>query len=54
MSQPRQYFYHQQHAKTHPDARNTEIQDALLEACARATGVRLPHESKPGTGDAKG
>jgi NAD(P)-dependent dehydrogenase (short-subunit alcohol dehydrogenase family) len=36
-----QYFYHQRAAPTHPDASNAEIQDELLELCARATGVSL-------------
>jgi NAD(P)-dependent dehydrogenase (short-subunit alcohol dehydrogenase family) len=39
-----QYFFHQTLAKTHPDAANADIQDALLEACARATGVPFPRE----------
>jgi NAD(P)-dependent dehydrogenase (short-subunit alcohol dehydrogenase family) len=39
------YFYHQKLAKTHPDAGNVEVQDALLDACARATGVRFPAQA---------
>jgi NAD(P)-dependent dehydrogenase (short-subunit alcohol dehydrogenase family) len=35
------YFYHQQTAETHPDAGNAEIQETLLDVCARATGVSL-------------
>ena len=35
------YFYHQRAAKTHPDADNAGVQDTLLEACARASGVSL-------------
>lgn len=37
-----QYFFHQRPAKTHPDARNVELQEALLSACAQATGTPLP------------
>jgi NAD(P)-dependent dehydrogenase (short-subunit alcohol dehydrogenase family) len=41
-----EYFYHQAHAKTHPDAHNTEVQDALLAACEKLTGTRLPLPAK--------
>jgi NAD(P)-dependent dehydrogenase (short-subunit alcohol dehydrogenase family) len=36
------YFFHQQPAKTHPESGNTVLQDALLDACARTTGVPFP------------
>ncbi len=36
------YFFHQQPGRTHPEAGKAALQDALLEACARVTGVRFP------------
>lgn len=36
-----QYFYHQQKCSTHPAAQRTELQDALLEYCAKLSGVPL-------------
>jgi NAD(P)-dependent dehydrogenase (short-subunit alcohol dehydrogenase family) len=47
------YFYHQQYAETHPDAQNADVQDALLEACARATGVSLPPGATASKANAK-
>jgi NAD(P)-dependent dehydrogenase (short-subunit alcohol dehydrogenase family) len=37
-----EYFYHKRPRVTHPAARDPEVQDALLEACARSSGVALP------------
>jgi NAD(P)-dependent dehydrogenase (short-subunit alcohol dehydrogenase family) len=37
-----QYFYHQQQRRTNPAARRTELQDQLLDYCARISGVALP------------
>lgn len=37
-----EYFFHQRPKPTHPDAHRPEIQEALLEACARATGIPFP------------
>ncbi|GAA2215015.1 SDR family NAD(P)-dependent oxidoreductase [Nonomuraea monospora] len=36
------YFYHQEQADTHPAARDHDLQDALLAACAELTGTPLP------------
>jgi len=36
------YFYHQKLRRVHPDARRTDIQDALLDDCAKLTGIPLP------------
>jgi NAD(P)-dependent dehydrogenase (short-subunit alcohol dehydrogenase family) len=36
------YFFHQRPKPTHPDAGQPEIQEALLDACARATGIPFP------------
>ena len=36
------YFYHQQPQDPHPAVRDVEVQDMLLKACARFTGVPLP------------
>lgn len=36
-----QHFYHQKPAATHPDARSTEYQDALINYCADLTDVKL-------------
>lgn len=36
-----QYFYHQQPRPVHPAARRPELQDALLEYCARLSGASL-------------
>ena len=36
-----QHFFHQQPQATHPDARSTQYQDALLEYCADLTGTSL-------------
>jgi NAD(P)-dependent dehydrogenase (short-subunit alcohol dehydrogenase family) len=35
-------FYHQRPRETHPAASRAEVQDALLAACARISGVELP------------
>jgi hypothetical protein len=37
-----QYFYHRQPHESHPAARDTQVQDKLLAACARISGVQLP------------
>jgi hypothetical protein len=37
-----QYFYHKRRREPNPLAYDTELQDRLLEACARLTGVRMP------------
>jgi NAD(P)-dependent dehydrogenase (short-subunit alcohol dehydrogenase family) len=37
-----QYFYHQQHRRVNPAARQTALQDELLAYCAGLTGVQLP------------
>ncbi len=37
-----QYFYHQQHRRVNPAARQTASQDELLAYCAGLTGVQLP------------
>jgi NAD(P)-dependent dehydrogenase (short-subunit alcohol dehydrogenase family) len=37
-----QYFYHQKHRRVNPEARRTDLQDALLDYCAGLTGVVLP------------
>jgi NAD(P)-dependent dehydrogenase (short-subunit alcohol dehydrogenase family) len=37
-----QYFYHQAPRQVHPEARNAELQEALLEYCAGLTGTALP------------
>jgi NAD(P)-dependent dehydrogenase (short-subunit alcohol dehydrogenase family) len=37
-----QYFYHQKLRPVHPDARRSDLQDALLDYCAGLTGVTLP------------
>jgi NAD(P)-dependent dehydrogenase (short-subunit alcohol dehydrogenase family) len=37
-----QYFYHQQLRSVNPAARRIELQDALLEYCARLSGTMLP------------
>jgi NAD(P)-dependent dehydrogenase (short-subunit alcohol dehydrogenase family) len=36
------YFYHQREAETNPAASGVEVQEGLLEACARLAGVTLP------------
>jgi NAD(P)-dependent dehydrogenase (short-subunit alcohol dehydrogenase family) len=36
------YFYHQRERETHPAARDRDVQDGLLDACAAITGVELP------------
>ncbi len=36
------YFYHQRQRDAHPAAGDRSVQDALLSACARLTGVPLP------------
>src|SRR3954451_7305269 len=38
------YFYHMQLRKPHPATHKPELQDALLEACKRLSGVSLPIE----------
>jgi NAD(P)-dependent dehydrogenase (short-subunit alcohol dehydrogenase family) len=35
------YFYHQHPRETHPAASSIEVQEGLLEACAKLTGVEL-------------
>jgi NAD(P)-dependent dehydrogenase (short-subunit alcohol dehydrogenase family) len=37
-----EYFYHKRPRKAHPAARDPHVQGALLEACARISGVALP------------
>ena len=37
-----EYFYHKRPRAAHPAARDPRVQDALLEACARISGVALP------------
>jgi NAD(P)-dependent dehydrogenase (short-subunit alcohol dehydrogenase family) len=37
-----EYFYHKRPRKAHPVARDPHVQGALLEACARISGVALP------------
>jgi NAD(P)-dependent dehydrogenase (short-subunit alcohol dehydrogenase family) len=36
------YFYHKARKTPHPAARETEVQEGLLSACAELTGTRLP------------
>jgi hypothetical protein len=36
------YFHHQRPRETHPAAREASVQDGLISACARLTGVTLP------------
>jgi NAD(P)-dependent dehydrogenase (short-subunit alcohol dehydrogenase family) len=36
------YFYHLQRRKPHPAAHDPELQDRLLDACERLSGVKLP------------
>ncbi len=37
-----QYFFHKRPRKPNPAARDTLLQDALIEACSRLSGVTLP------------
>jgi hypothetical protein len=37
-----EYFYHKRPRAVHQAARDPHAQDALLEACARISGVALP------------
>jgi NAD(P)-dependent dehydrogenase (short-subunit alcohol dehydrogenase family) len=37
-----QYFYHKRRRDVHPSARDPKVQDALVDACARLSGVKLP------------
>ena len=37
-----QYFYHQRPRRTNSAARRTELQDQLLDYCARISGITLP------------
>jgi NAD(P)-dependent dehydrogenase (short-subunit alcohol dehydrogenase family) len=37
-----EYFYHERSRAVHPAARDPQIQGALLETCARISGVALP------------
>lgn len=37
-----QYFYHQKPRRVHQATRRTELQDELLDYCARLTGVAIP------------
>jgi NAD(P)-dependent dehydrogenase (short-subunit alcohol dehydrogenase family) len=37
-----QYFFHMQPRKPNPTTRDTQIQDALIDACSRLSGVDLP------------
>ena len=41
-----QHFYHQQTRQPHPQARNPDVQNALLAACARLTGVILRRDNE--------
>ena len=36
------YFFHKREARVHPEADNIALQDELLAACERITGVRFP------------
>jgi NAD(P)-dependent dehydrogenase (short-subunit alcohol dehydrogenase family) len=36
-----QYFYHKRPREPHPAARDVQVQNTLLEACARISGVKL-------------
>jgi NAD(P)-dependent dehydrogenase (short-subunit alcohol dehydrogenase family) len=37
-----QHFYHERPKEPHPAARDVQVQSALLAACARISGVKLP------------
>jgi NAD(P)-dependent dehydrogenase (short-subunit alcohol dehydrogenase family) len=37
-----QYFYHEKPREPHPSAHDAQVQDKLLAACARISGVKLP------------
>lgn len=43
------YWFHQEPAPTHPAVYDPDFQDALLDECARLTGVALPdlHQEEP-------
>jgi NAD(P)-dependent dehydrogenase (short-subunit alcohol dehydrogenase family) len=45
-----QYFYHQRLRETHPATRSHAVQEQLVAACAKLTGVDLPQPSR-GTAD---
>lgn len=36
------YFYHMKRRDTHPAVRDVEVQERLIEACERLSGIRLP------------
>jgi len=42
------YFYHKRLRPTHSDASNVKVQDGLLRACEKLTGVELPLGKPPG------
>jgi len=42
-----QYFYHLQPRQPSPVARRAEVQDQLIEACHRLSGVALPRSRPP-------
>jgi hypothetical protein len=37
-----QYFYHMRPRQPNPEAYDTALQDGLVDACARLSGVKLP------------
>jgi len=37
-----QYFYHQRRREVNPQARDPKLQDALIAACERLSGIKLP------------
>jgi hypothetical protein len=37
-----QYFYHLRRREVNPRARDPELQDALIAACERLSGTKLP------------
>ena len=40
------YFYHQKRMEYHPAAGNVTVQEGLLAACERISGVKFPNENK--------
>ncbi|MGF6772151.1 NAD(P)-dependent dehydrogenase (short-subunit alcohol dehydrogenase family) [Paraburkholderia sp. GAS199] len=37
-----EYFYHQKPCETHPAVRDVDVQERLIDACERFSGIRLP------------
>ncbi len=37
-----QYFYHLHRREVNPRARDSKLQDALIAACERLSGIKLP------------